>query len=397
MEVLKDPLTNLANKEALNKALEEAKHPKLYLLDIKDFGAINSRYGDDAGNFILQQLSLALQYLASEKEMQLLRVDNDEFALLEDKPFDLEAMEKMVFSLVAFSNQQTYMYTPFETEFEIELTIGICFDRFKLLEKAYKALALAKAHNRPFITYSEFVNQEWNKNEEFWATMIDKAILEKRLFPHFQAIVDASGTIIYYEALSRITIENETKSPGEFLQIANSQNLTTSLTKAMFQALQCLNEKNALNLSVEDLSHEATKTMLRTNTALMYELSASHLHVEGTPAAEFIKSMHLSPEHVVLDNFMNLNIFEHTIDPVQVGFIKIHGDLIKNLTLDAIAIKRVEAIVRFAKEHHIKTIASHINSQSSFEKAKELGIDLFQGYYLQLPSPTLSKELKGEF
>lgn len=395
MQDLIDPLTQLATEEALNNALEEAKHPKLYLLDIKGFGAINSRYGDDAGNFVLKQLSLALKVLANEKEMQVFRVANDEFALLEDKPFDLEAMEKMVFSLIAFGNQQTYTYAPLETEFEIDLTIGICFDRFKLLEKAYKALALAKAHNRPFVTYSEFVNQEWTKNEEFWATIIDKAIAEKRLFPHFQAIVDKEGSVLYHEALSRITIENETKSPGEFLQIAKSQNLTTSLTKAMFQAIKDSPENIALNLSLEDLSHKETGLMLKQDHSLLFELSASHLHVEGSSASNFLETMQLPREKIVLDNFMNLSIFDHTIKPEQVGFIKIHGDLIKNLLLDAIAVKRVEQIIAFAKEHDIKTIATHINAQATFEKSKELGFDYFQGYFFQVPTPEPSTHIKG--
>ena len=396
MHAMRDPLTQLPNKEALIQTLEEVKHPKLYLLDIKGFGGINSRYGDDAGNFILQQLAHSLEHLATNKELQLFRINNDEFALLEDKPFDLEAMEKMVFSLVAFCEKQLYVYAPLETEFEIELTMGICFDRFNLIEKAYKALALAKAHNRPFMTYSEFVNQEWNKNEEFWASIIDKAIAEKRLFPHFQAIIDASGTILYHEALSRITIDNETKAPHEFLQIAKSQNLTTSLTKAMFEAVKDLPEAIALNLSQEDLSHPETGKMLSEDPLLMYELSASHLHANVLPVATFLEKMQLPREKIVLDNFMNLSVFEHGIYPEQIGYIKIHGDLIKNLLLDTIAVKRVEQIVLFAKEHHIKTIATHVNAETTFEKAKMLGIDFFQGFYLQLPQETPSIQLKAD-
>jgi len=71
------------------------------------------------------------------------------------------------------------------------------------------------------------------------------------------------------------------------------------------------------------------------------------------------------------------------LDP---DFIKIDGELIKNMLQDRKNYKMVENIVSYAQEFGIKTIAEHVSSQEIFEACLDLGIDYYQGYLFAKPA-----------
>jgi len=66
-------------------------------------------------------------------------------------------------------------------------------------------------------------------------------------------------------------------------------------------------------------------------------------------------------------------------------YVKIDGSLIKNIDKDKHAYSLVKAIVKFTQELGIKTIAEHVSTKEIFQKAKELLIDEFQGFYISNP------------
>lgn len=56
-----------------------------------------------------------------------------------------------------------------------------------------------------------------------------------------------------------------------------------------------------------------------------------------------------------------------------------------NLDSDKNSFTMVKAIVTFAKELNIKTVAEYIHNKKVFDVAKELGVDEFQGFYFSEP------------
>ena len=71
-------------------------------------------------------------------------------------------------------------------------------------------------------------------------------------------------------------------------------------------------------------------------------------------------------------------------------YIKIDGSLIKDIDKDKNAQIVVETIVDFSKKMGIQTIAEFVHSSTVLSTVKQLGIDYSQGYFIDMPSPTIN-------
>jgi len=63
-------------------------------------------------------------------------------------------------------------------------------------------------------------------------------------------------------------------------------------------------------------------------------------------------------------------------------FVKIDGNLIRDICIDEIDFAMVESINSMAHLLDIKTIAESVDGEAGIEKLKSIGIDYAQGYYL---------------
>lgn len=79
-----DSLTDLQNRLALEGVFARMCEPKLILLDIDSFKAINEYYGTGIGDFILQDVASLLKDFGAEHGLHIFRTGADEFALVED-------------------------------------------------------------------------------------------------------------------------------------------------------------------------------------------------------------------------------------------------------------------------------------------------------------------------
>ena len=67
-----------------------------------------------------------------------------------------------------------------------------------------------------------------------------------------------------------------------------------------------------------------------------------------------------------------------------------HGDLIRSLSIDESSRLTCRAIIQECKKLGCKSIATQINSASSFDEAKKLGFDYFQGFLFSQPQKEIS-------
>jgi len=68
-------------------------------------------------------------------------------------------------------------------------------------------------------------------------------------------------------------------------------------------------------------------------------------------------------------------------------FIKIDGSIIKLIDTDKNSLLITQMISEFAKKLDIETIAEFIHNEAVYQKARELGVDEFQGFLLGEPMP----------
>lgn len=383
-----DALTKACSHKAFEEKLLTCKSPKLFLIDIKQFKNINLEHGDEGGNFVLCAFATILQSFAKSKEMELFRIQDDKFALLLDAPFELSKMENIIFALCDEIEHLSFMYE--NRNIDVKVHIGISFDHFEPLEKAQKALLVAKAENQPFVTYSEFANMLMSENEEAMEAMMKSAIENEQIVLHFQAIVDQKEQPFYHEALLRLAYHQTVQSPKLFLKIAKKRNLYDLLFESIATKVVQLCDQTqlrlALNLSSEDLTNPAhfdfLKNLLRGKNIVLeiqYEKSTP-LELLSSAIQEF-KNLGLI---IALDNVDNARLIASFPDGL-IDVVKVHGDIIRNLSLDESTLFTCKDILAQCKQKKIQTVATQLNANTILEAARNLEFDLFQGYIFEQP------------
>ena len=384
---MKDSLTNIASLKALQESLSNLSHPKLILIDLKDFQALNLRFSDEAGDFVLCEFAKELQKFANANEMQAFRVEEDEFALLKDMPFDLSAIEKLIYSVSDFIKAQQYTY---ETNpISIDANLGLCLDQNNLLEKAKKALKVAQNEDQPFVTYSEFVNTLLDESDEKICDLLKQAVVIQTVIPFFQKVVDKNEKKIYTEIFMRIQTKDSIESPKLFLDIAKRRGLYRQIIEKLIDQIREVQEQKAVNVSCEDLYDEKLlniylESFQNSNTIFELQNDAS---LYDDRAKEKIEMLQNSGIKICLDNIENAD----DIKKWPIDFVKVSGALTRHLHRDTNALSTCQEIISTCKELHIQTIASHINSEGIFEEVKKLGFDAFQGYFLEKPTSTFAE------
>lgn len=362
-------------------------HPKLILLDLKNFRELNLKYSDEAGDFVLCEFANALKDFAQTNEMKAFRVKEDEFALTKDMPFELNAIEKLLFSLTDFIKSQNYYFN--ENSINIDAHIGLCLDQNNLLEKAKKALKVAQDEDQPFVTYSEFVNRLLDESSEKVCDLLKESVAMGAITPFFQKVVDINKNEFYKESLIRIVTNNSIESPKLFLNISKKRGFYTQTIKQLIEKIVDIKEQKAINISCEDLFDEELYALYIENfknTNTIFELQ-NDIFLQDKKAALKIKMLKENGIQICLDNIDSID----DIKKFDIDFVKIKGNIIRLLYIDANAISTCKEIISTCKEKNIKTIASHINSKGTFEEAKKLGFDYFQGFYLGEPTSTFAE------
>jgi EAL domain-containing protein (putative c-di-GMP-specific phosphodiesterase class I) len=382
-----DTLTNIPSLNALNETLKEFSHPKLMLVDLKDFQSLNLKYSDEAGDFVLCEFAKALNKFSNINDMKAFRVEEDEFALVKDMPFDLTAMEKLIYMIADFIKTQTYIYDG--NTINIDAHIGLCLDQNNLLEKAKKALRVAQNEDQPFVTYSEFVNRLLEESSEKVCNLLQKSVVMGTITPFFQNVVDVNKNEIYRETLIRIITNDSAESPKLFLNIAKKRGFYTQTIEKLIEKIIDIKELKAINISCEDLYDEKLfelyiESFKQSNT--IFEIQNDEF-LEDEKAQEKIEALKSNDIQICLDNIDSIE----NIKKFSPDFAKVQGKLIRLLHIDPNAISTCKEIISTCKELNTKTIASHINSEGTFEETKKLGFDYFQGYYLGKPTSTFAE------
>ena len=99
-------------------------------------------------------------------------------------------------------------------------------------------------------------------------------------------------------------------------------------------------------------------------------------------ASSLIERLHAMGCQVAIDNFgSGLGNFAALKD-LSLDFIKIEGQLIRDIGSDDVDLTMVTAINQMAHLLNIRTIAENLDNELVLPKLKLIGIDYAQGFYL---------------
>ncbi|VAW60115.1 diguanylate cyclase/phosphodiesterase (GGDEF & EAL domains) with PAS/PAC sensor(s) [hydrothermal vent metagenome] len=422
-----DHLTGLTNRigfeQLLESAIEECKtlnktHALCYM-DLDKFKIVNDSCGHNAGDELLQAISHLFGKHIRKDSDTLARVGGDEFTLI--------LKNCSVEKAASIGNEickeiENYRFNWEGNTFSIGISIGIiAMDKTAgtlrdMVSLADSACYIAKENGRGqvhVIKADDKDIQNINGETKIASEIIDH--LDNNKFVLYcqtiKSINPNNDTKHQYEILLRMK-DNEGKSisPDKFISSAERYNLMSRIDRwVIAQTLKQLSINPhfistikfcTINISVSSIKDDNFLAFIKEQFKT-YNIKAELICFEITESAslsinkkvnDFIKQIHNIGCTIALEDFVcNSTSFSH-IKNMKVDYLKIHGDLFKDITNNPVNHAMIRSINEISHILNIETIAEHIETKNSFDEAIAIGINYAQGYFINTPTP-LSKVL----
>lgn len=392
-----DELTGLANRYALFRDLENSEGNYTAILNIRNFKEVNDAFGFESANYILKEIAHKYEPLAKEKGFTLYRVGSDEYVLTKFK--DKSVLEFKKFVLEIINDVEKNFYTIENTDININIYAGICYENTKSLEKAGMALRQAKKYKKELAIYKPTENtKEYYMANIAIMNKVAKALSADDIIVYYQGIVDRDEKLHKYEALVRMRDGDKILSPYLFLDLSKQTKYYSQITKVVikktFAEFSKVDKSFSINLTAEDILNSETMSLIDEEMKkcpnpkkLVFELIESDDLYNLKEIHDFIQDIKSKGAKIAIDDFgTGYSNFSYMMK-IEPDYLKIDGSIIKNLDTDENARKILRTIINFAQELNIKVIAEYVHSREIFEICKNLGVDEFQGYYFSEPAP----------
>ncbi|MCW8928674.1 MAG: EAL domain-containing protein [Gammaproteobacteria bacterium] len=415
-----DSLTGLVNRHELFNRLELAisrtkqyaqKHALLFL-DLDQFKLVNDSCGHLAGDELLSQLSHKLSESIRSRDT-LARLGGDEFAILiENCP--VEQAEYIADNIIKQVNDFRFTYE--NKLFRIGISIGIALvtdstqSPQEILSQADAACYGAKDAGRNQVkVIGNYEDGDVNVHRQIMQTSLIHQSLEQDNFGlFFQPIVatqNSNGSL--WEVLIRMRGKDDSDwlLPGSFLPIAERFNIADKIDCWVFSELcKTLIENQAkdqgdklpiicINLSGQTIiQKELTEFFIQkiesTGIApnkFCFEVTETAAISRFHQALKFINKLKEIGCLFSLDDFgSGMSSFGY-LRQLPIDFLKIDGDIVKDIKDDLLDLTIVESIHQIAQVIDVMTIAEFVETENIKDKLTGIGIDYLQGFYFSRP------------
>lgn len=378
----------------------------LILLDIKGFVRINAAFGIEAGDELLQAITIRLR-TANIKGATIERIGNDEFGVI------LRNLQAPQFITLAAHKILRVLTEPFsigERLIRISANLGLdvadeeSAHPERMLRLGEDSLQKAKASGKPFLPYDKTKHQEahdWRLESELLKSM-ESNDLELYYQPKLQL---ATGLPIAAEALGRWPHpERGVIGPVRFVPMLEQSGAIYDYTKwAIHTALRQMSEWPSLgmeysvsvNVSASVLEEPEFPSLVAAALNI-WGVKPSSLMLEITEGA-IVQEEHTSFETLRLLKELGLRL---SIDDFGTGYsclayfknlpadeLKIDKSFIDNMLRDQEDQHLVQVMIQLGKRFGHQVVAEGIEDQATFDLLKELGCDYIQGYHVARPMP----------
>jgi diguanylate cyclase (GGDEF)-like protein/PAS domain S-box-containing protein len=414
-----DFLTGLLNRRRFEHELaQELQRVSRYgrpgavlLVDLDNFKDINDTFGHKAGDDLLKGVAATLKHRVRQTDV-LARVGGDEFAVLLPQ-IGVEKAQAVADGIVKTLHQHVVVLG--DQAIRATASVGlVMFDGLRAAElMAYADIAMyeAKAAGRDRFTMYRPTRGR-GEPVSAWleeAERIRSALEEDRLLLYYQPIFDlVANEIRQYELLLRLPSEQggEPLPPSTFLYVAERCGLIQPIdcwvvgkAIAMITEHQRAGRRLVLhvNLSGKSIGDPQVTGFIDNAlegsgidpSCLIFEVTETAAIANIEDAKTFVRRLHARGCQLALDDFgSGFGSFYH-IKTLPFDYLKIDGDLIREIGASAMDQLVVKAIVEIAQGLGKKTIAEFVSDEDSAGLLRQIGVDYAQGYHVGPPTPRL--------
>ncbi len=405
----RDPLTGLPTRQAFMEAvaacLAREAPAALLVIDLDRFAATNAKHGEMVGDELLRALAGRLQLLAGPHG-HLARMDGDAFAMLLDRPDQLEDVPGLAARILA------ELKTPYPAAGQlIDLSPSIGLARSgehggtaeSLLQAACLPLSHVKARGGgTWLGCDAELTRALHTQSQIRA-QLQRAIAEGQIVPWYQPIVRLpDGKPETFEVLARwLHPELGVLTADRFVPIAEEMGLSGQISTALLRqlALDCAAWPATCRFAINVSAGQVRELIGFFNTQpgeWQRRMDLSRLDVEITEAAllndrglarELIDTLHEHGARAGLDNFGNgFSNFSFLRD-MPFDSIKISQVFIQTMLADKRAEACVLAMLWLGHGLGIDMVAAGVEDAETAQRLVELGCTMAQGFHYARPSP----------
>ena len=414
-----DALTGLINrKEFENQLSEVLRHLHAFeggvlYLDLDQFKVVNDTCGHHAGDELLKQIAHLMKQQLRQSDL-IARLGGDEFGIILkhcDEQQVKQIAQKLIDCIAAFQ----FFWE--ENLFRIGVSIGIVFIKGKqssmllheVLKQADAACFAAKDSGRNcFRVYSSSDKDYVQHTEQMtWLSRINEALINDQFVLYAQAIQgtnDDMEVLPSYEILVRMQENTKLIPPGSFLPAAERYEQMDKIDRWVVKnTLQILQSQHQFLATIDHVSINLSALSLADKKFLDYlieELTQAGLEtkvcLEITETAavnslsniqRFISILHGMGVRFSLDDFgTGMSSFSY-LKNLDVDYLKIDGQFIKNILHDSVDRSMVKSMREIGHAMNKKIIAEFVESEEVLNLLKNIGVDYAQGYGIHKPQP----------
>jgi len=393
--LIKDKESGLYNRHKLLIDLPDTQATSLLVLKVKNYHTILSYYGQESA---LALLACIISALHKEPNTQLYRITDSEIAILVHEQ-EIAYFTTLLKSLNAI--QTTYN----SVELHPFIYAGITAINHDItdLDKATLALqnALSNKTSTPIYYQESFDNSRQIHNNLLWAGKLKAAITENRIKPYFQPIYNLkSEKIEKFEALVRIEEEDEVLSPQQFLESAEKMGrlheITLMMIEKVYQVATLYPKLTfSINLSFKDIQDSRILAFIIDETThykikpqqIVFELLETEAIEDAHKSVTFFNELKQKGFGIAIDDFGTGHSNFANLSMMQVDFIKIDGQFVKDIVTNKDSYAISKSIHEFAKVMGAKSIAEFVKDRKTLKVVKTLGVDYIQGFVISPAVP----------
>lgn len=405
-----DPLTNLYNRSAFDRALTARIAARLnkgddffvVLFDLDGFKHINDTFGHVVGDAVLQKIGARIERVILSQAIAS-RWGGDEFAIISPLGFSPAQASELGEKLIEIISEPMEIDGNFVG---VSATCGIARageipDPQDLMRRADLALYHGKTREPGRVHFYKAELERPRKERRRAMTLVRSALAEHRIEVGYQPIVNlGTKSIIGIEALMRLRSKNGSRmnaeevlpairdpvlsreisermlhlSFREFDQLANAQ---PSMKFLSFNAT----EADLLNRDFVDRLVESLEEFSIDPKGLTLEITETMLMVgDNNSVRNVLQELQRVGVQIALDDFgTGFSSLSHLRD-FPIDKVKIDRSFVSQVCENDQSVKIVEALIVMARNLDIEAIAEGIETEDQRQCLLNIGCNYGQGY-----------------
>lgn len=404
-----DPLTDLPNRNALNKALNSYTEQKqsfvLLHLNLSRLKDVNDTLGHEVGDEVIKELSLRLSRLSDAPAFKkLVHLGADEFVLIAEQD-DVDNIVKKIQAVL----EPTFDYQGITLQIQVRIGVAISPEHSKDAKVLVQMADTALHNTRDTTKLVQVYQPDLDVNTVDRLNMINdlkQAIPAGELELHFQPKMCLKTRVVtHVEALVRWQHPKlGMVPPDNFIHIAEQTGQIKALTRWVFTTALAqyntwktlgINLNIAVNVSAENLKeadfHQFICQGLQSANVppenLTLEVTESSVVEDPESAIKLLSTFKSHGIKISIDDYGTGYSSLAQLKQLPVHELKIDKSFVQRLEHDDDDQIIVRSTIELAHNMGLHVVAEGIEDEYSLNWLTQHGCELAQGYFISKPKP----------